>query len=502
MKLLILLLTTIFSLFSLTGQDLFLKFCKNKCCNAAFTSAPQDWTCYSPHRYQLAYNDEFDGNKLNLDYWNILDGIPQIDDEHQYYSPNNISVKNGNLVITTKKQHLTNITGSVDGIYPWGPRDFEFTSGWIISKFKMPTEKLYQFGKIEARIKIQSSKDLRPAFWLYDGNPWKEIDIFEFDDPDNMGSAILYDSPRDNDPVGNCTKSMNDVWSDLGLSGKFRGDDDFHIYTCEWNPVYISIYVDNVLFMRFDRFTGLDGRTVIDCPTGQNVLQKTHFPYGPMEIKLNVKVKNVGDNFANVDNESEMLVDYVRMYYRADCTEDIVINDPSYVPNYPNMYNVLIGKSITFNCSYNLSAGNYLRLVASEKIILGPNFTISPNAHLYQVINPQLCLTGTEMIIQNDSQISLWNKRSINQDLLDYSGLNLKIYPNPISNTNLKIDCLPYKLENVKLILYDIMGKVVLSKVSNLPTEIEVGDFNSGIYNLILLHNNKIIKREIINVQN
>ena len=57
---------------------------------------------------ELIWSDEFDGDSLNRDNWNVeVNGYGGWNDELQYYcdSPENITVSDGTLKITALKKH-------------------------------------------------------------------------------------------------------------------------------------------------------------------------------------------------------------------------------------------------------------------------------------------------------------------------------------------------------------------------------------------------------------
>lgn len=90
--------------------------------------------------WQLVWSDEFDGNSLNTDYWVYDIGTGEWgwgNNELQYYTnrKENVEVKNGNLIITARKENYGGMN---------------YTSGRIKTKGKIS----WKYGKIEARIKI------------------------------------------------------------------------------------------------------------------------------------------------------------------------------------------------------------------------------------------------------------------------------------------------------------------------------------------------------------
>ena len=128
----------------------------------------------NPKKYKLNWHDEFDGNSLNMNYWSYQEGdgsqygIPGWgNSEQQYYSQDNVSVNNGALKITARRE---NKGGKA------------YTSARIRTANKVA----FTYGRIEAKIKLPPYQGLWPAFWMLPdtatyGN-WPnsgEIDIME-----------------------------------------------------------------------------------------------------------------------------------------------------------------------------------------------------------------------------------------------------------------------------------------------------------------------------------
>ena len=85
--------------------------------------------------YKLVFSDEFDGTALNTQIWNVeVNGNGGGNGELQYYTASNVTVSNGALNITAKRE---NYQGKA------------FTSGRINTMGKAA----FKHGKIEASIK-------------------------------------------------------------------------------------------------------------------------------------------------------------------------------------------------------------------------------------------------------------------------------------------------------------------------------------------------------------
>lgn len=201
-----------------------------------------DWFKLSENKihqpnWQLFWSDEFNGNQLDETVWSkVHHGNPD-NGEIQFYTPReeNIKVSDGTLKLIARKETYT-------GQGPWmnTPVTRSYTSGKVESQGKLT----FQYGKIEARMKIPRGKGTWPAFWmlgenLFDANVgWPkcgEIDIMEHgQDFDNLGAAIH--TEKYNHTIG------------TQLTGTYIINDydiDFHVYGFEWTEDKLSFYVDN-----------------------------------------------------------------------------------------------------------------------------------------------------------------------------------------------------------------------------------------------------------------
>jgi beta-glucanase (GH16 family) len=233
----------------------------------------------------LVMQDEFDTDGvLNTATWSYNIGTGANgwgNNELQYYTdrPENISIENGSLKITARKE---NYSGS------------SYTSARILTKGKFEQK----YGRIEARIKLPWGKGIWPAFWMLGANSdtvlWPqsgEIDIMEY--------------------LGNKPTQVFGTVHGPGYSGgsaitktytlpNNRFDNDFHIFGIEWGENYINYYVDNVLY---NQITPKDVK-------GEWVFNQ------PFYIILNVAVGGTLPGAPNSDTvfPQTMLVDYVRVY--------------------------------------------------------------------------------------------------------------------------------------------------------------------------------------------
>lgn len=246
--------------------------------------------------WNLVWSDEFsspNGSAPDKAKWTYdLGGNGWGNRELETYTSRleNAQIQNGNLVITARKEQFT----GTDGIAR------EYTSA------RLKTQNIFSqaYGRFEARIKIPKGAGMWPAFWTLGNDIGKtgwpkcgEIDIME-----NIGSepGINHGSlhgPSSVAPTADLTGTLVlPVGQSLG--------DDFHIYAMEWEPGTVRFYVDSNNYVTFTKSQWPAG--------GQWVFDHPFF------IILNLAVGGAwpGDPDATTQFPQQMLVDYVRVYWK------------------------------------------------------------------------------------------------------------------------------------------------------------------------------------------
>lgn len=248
-----------------------------------------------PKKYKLNWHDEFDGNSLNMNYWSYQEGdgsqygIPGWgNSEQQYYSQDNVSVNNGALKITARRE---NKGGKA------------YTSARIRTANKVA----FTYGRIEAKIKLPPYQGLWPAFWMLPdtttyGN-WPnsgEIDIMEAKGrlPNETSAAIHFANNNNQHKYNTGTCDLNQT-----LSSNMK---DWHTYAVEWESDSLFFYVDDICFFgsKCNQYSGVQGNS------GQPFDKNFH-------ILLNLAVGGMFDNYINPNDSdlpASMEVDYVRWW--------------------------------------------------------------------------------------------------------------------------------------------------------------------------------------------
>jgi beta-glucanase (GH16 family) len=207
---------------------------------------------------KLLWSDDFVGAKgssINSSNWSArnchrvptgMGGGACFDSEVVYYAPSAIKLdgsEDGTAVITT-----TRITGAL-------PSDAgKCLTGYcafVSGRFDTHGKVAFQYGFIEARIKMPAGSGNHPAFWMLGDNinqvgwPYSgEMDITEIrgNEPTTTTSATHYSTV--NSPNTCCNNHQYKVAA-LGVGADTSGG--YHTYAVAWMPNSISYYVDNRL---------------------------------------------------------------------------------------------------------------------------------------------------------------------------------------------------------------------------------------------------------------
>lgn len=196
-----------------------------------------DWLYEIPDLpgYELVWSDEFDGTTIDYSNWThqIMPGADSGNNELQYYtnSSNNSWVANGNLVIRAIEENYYN---------------HAYTSARLTSAGK----RSFQYGRMEARIKLPTGEGMWPAFWMMPENwdtwGWAscgEIDIMEaVDVPLATHGTIHFGGNWPNNTSSGGSYSQSIGGSPVDFS------QDFHVYALEWEPNQMRWYVDGNLY--------------------------------------------------------------------------------------------------------------------------------------------------------------------------------------------------------------------------------------------------------------
>jgi beta-glucanase (GH16 family) len=263
----------------------------------------------APKVLKLLWADEFNGKKgslpssKNWDY-DIGNGYGWGNAEVEYYTnkPANISTDGkGKLVISANRisdaqGNQTDNSSAATQILNscW---ECQFTSAKIKSSRKVQ----FQYGRIEARMKVAAGEGTWPAFWmlgadLLDGNPWPEcgeIDIVETRGVEpSLVSAVLHGPGYGKGP---------------GVGGSYQNptpvSDAYHVYAIEWKKNKIDFYFNDRL---------ISSETPASVTPGRWVFNQKFY------LILNLAMGGeFGGAIDPAINQTQTFVDYIR-YYSVD----------------------------------------------------------------------------------------------------------------------------------------------------------------------------------------
>lgn len=276
--------------------------------------------------YELVWQDEFDGDSLDLTKWSyqLGDGgeygnVGWGNNESQWYtnSSENVFVEDGHLTIKAIKD--TNA-------------EHTFTSGRIRT-ITDDNEVLFAttYGRVEARIMMEGGSGIWPAFWMLPVDPsiygtWAasgEIDIMEAKGrlPEQVAGTAHFGKQWPD----NVYKSMEYFFKD---EENIRG---YHTYAVEWTPSEMKWFVDDHCYFSIKDWYSRNNQNAA------NYTKPAPFDV-PFYILLNVAVGGNFDPDAVLNDNSfpaAMNVDYVRVYHReggyaeeeAECNASSMVKD-------------------------------------------------------------------------------------------------------------------------------------------------------------------------------
>ena len=181
-----------------------------------------------------SFDEGFSGD---LNSWSTWYG-GAFNNELQLYQAPNLSVTNGNLVISARKETVAGPTTPFDAT----PKTFNYTSGRIESKTNFSASSSSPVVRMMARIKLPAGYGMWPAFWSY-GDPWPtqgEIDILEARGQEDMKyqTNYFYGKIANRNLVRG---AEGFVTTDVSLQTCY------HVYEMIWSQNELKFYFDGVL---------------------------------------------------------------------------------------------------------------------------------------------------------------------------------------------------------------------------------------------------------------
>jgi len=231
------------------------------CCCAILAAAP-------PGGYQLVWSDEFDGPRVDTSQWRY-----RTDSKHwSTQKPENVSVSDGNLVLTLKKEKA-------------GGKDY--IGAGVISKMS------FRFGYYECCFRIRAGKGWHSSFWMmgYDGaggtgtgKTALELDVIENDSIDLTSYGVnLHKWLGEHVSYGHKKVKVSPPLS------------SFHVFGCEYTPSEVKYFLDGEVVQTVDVST---------------------LPHGNLSIWLTSIASQLGQTDRVDDSKlpGHVEYDYVRFY--------------------------------------------------------------------------------------------------------------------------------------------------------------------------------------------
>lgn len=277
---------------------------------------------FTPEGWKMIWNDEFSGNTLDPKKWGYEEGFlldeNDIDtagwgnQELEWYTRDNVSVKDGSLNILMKKQPKE-FTQKND---PSKKATAQYSSGKITTQNKFSVK----YGRVDFRAKMPTGVGVWPAMWMLSNDArygsWPlsgEIDVFEGRGrtPDMVFGTLHYGAQWPNNI------NTSDVLDMVQDGNKKTGIDDWHVYSVVWDAETIKIYCD--------------GKCYFKCTYGEWYSGSDRGnAYAPFDQRfyliLNLAAGGTFDSGYVPDSSfssATMQVDYVRVYQKmVSATDD------------------------------------------------------------------------------------------------------------------------------------------------------------------------------------
>ena len=231
-----------------------------------------------------------------------------------------VTISDISLVETTANMLLANAFG--DNATAGTKVKKSYTSGRISTQ----NLKTFTYGRFEVRAKVPNGQGYLPAFWLMANDEnvygqWPrcgEIDCMEVmgQDTNKLYGTIHYGNPH---AESQGTYTIKD--------GEKSFSDDFHTFTCDWEPGKITWYVDGIKYHEESNWhSTTEGQGTLTYPA----------PFDqPFYIILNLAV---GGSWVGNPNEetsfvnNPFVVDYVRVYQKDSYDENVTRPEVKFEP--------------------------------------------------------------------------------------------------------------------------------------------------------------------------
>ncbi|MBP5654169.1 MAG: diguanylate cyclase [Clostridiales bacterium] len=260
----------------------------------------------SDNGYKLVWSDEFDGLGLDPLSWKVEThpaGWMEGDKQEFADTPYHVYVENSVLIIKPSKEISSD--GSV-----------KYTSGRLTTF----GHRSFKYGKFEASIKMPVGKGLLPVFELipeYDYSP--EIGSTDYPASGRIIAATVFDSA-----VDQCYGGIgfgNPLMTAIDMVKSDRGSlaDDFHTYSCEWEPGLIRFFLDGREYHRESYWYSVS-------ESGEELPYPAPFDkefFLCFYLSIGNSSSGTPDNKEIFDMHNAMCIDYVKVWQKESYDEDV-----------------------------------------------------------------------------------------------------------------------------------------------------------------------------------
>lgn len=303
----------------------------NNCDGASLVVPLLDTNFCNNSDWNLMFEDDFDGDSLDLSIWRNPSRVGSSEGEYSHYSTlDNVVLEDGIAKLFVKKERVykkaISWKDSAEILSDGSPnlRWYNYTVANI------RTYQTFRYGYFEASCKVPGGNGFWPAMWMYgagaennfDPNTVSnEIDVFEFWKNDTRNH------------------NMNIHVGDEACLTDYDGPDfskSFHTFTMIWEPYKIEWYVDGELKKTYPRFYQM-GKYVGCRLNAWQTYEQAPFPVNPMLIYLSSGIESKNDYHPDASSmlPSALEIDWVRFYSREGLLN--LVQDNTFTANiHPN----------------------------------------------------------------------------------------------------------------------------------------------------------------------
>ena len=235
--------------------------------------------------YQLVFHDEFNHEgPMKTEFWRAETGFVR-KNEHQWYQAENGFCSEGRLVITAKKERVSNPNYRENSNNWKTNRPFaEYTSASFITqnKYHQKYDSIMMMMRAKLPLETGGEEDygVWPAFWTTGNGPWPhggEIDIMEYYTERLMANfavkgkkGVKWTGNKEEDNPNSYLKNIIE-----GKAEGFTNDPNwlqkYHTWKLIGDGTYLSVYLDDVFMSRIALNTKNEDNSVREFPFKGNL---------------------------------------------------------------------------------------------------------------------------------------------------------------------------------------------------------------------------------------